>query len=233
VTTPRGEPWFLAEWQDGQVVLSASHASPHFLRLLPALFDHGLRMAGALAAELVESGRALSRADLPGLLAPGGLFVRKQTAAFRQAEARLSNESAAPLEYPLGGVDVVSEYFVFHVAPRQPVEDLGERLERVVEDVEVQEVQDGAFLATAADDDKWLTRVLRRPDGQWQIWPAWGASSFARIAEVTVAIAEELGALSKGEVFFLGRPYDRALRDEVRARISGLGVDFYAWAQPG
>lgn len=77
----------------------------------------------------------------------------------------------------------------------------------------------------------WKAKVLRRPDGKLQIWPAWGQSPFSRITAATVAAAEELHRAAGGEIQSLGRAFDDSLRKEVRARTSGLGVDFYLWTQ--
>src|SRR4051794_36011986 len=74
------------------------------------------------------------------------------------------------------------------------------------------------WLATESGDARPLTKILHRPDGSWQLWPAWGQAPFARIARVTLALVEKIeGAIQLG-----GRPYDSDLRAEVQKRATGL-----------
>ena len=66
----------------------------------------------------------------------------------------------------------------------------------------VEVAQAGAWCAVDSQDGKWLTKVLRRPDGRWQVWPAWGQSPFPRIAETTLAASEHLHQAVGGDLQF-------------------------------
>ena len=159
--------------------------------------------------------------------------VALQVGTWREAMAQLSEQARAPLEYPLGPIDMVSEYLLFHVVPARLVADdsVPALLEHAPVGVNLRVAQEGAWCAVDADGDKGLTKMLRRPDGKWQVWPAWGQASFSRIAETTVALAENLHRAAGGEIQFLGRPFDELLRKEIRSRLGGLGVEFYEWTQ--
>jgi hypothetical protein len=199
------------------------------------MFDQGLRIAEDLQAHLFAEvgGRTITRKNIDELLAPAGKYVELQVGTFELSMAQLSEKAHAPLEYPSGPSDIVSEYMAFHVMPGRSIEhgSVAPSFERALEGVKVQVAQEATWCAVDTAGDKWLTKILHRADGKWQVWPAWGQSGFSRIAETTLAVAEHLHRMAGGEIHFLGRPLDDSLREEVRARTSGLGVDFYLWTQ--
>ena len=235
VRHPDGDPWFVVEWKAGQVLLSTSYSHHRYLRNFPDMFDQGLVLAESLGARLFEEveQREVTRSNVDELLHPDGKYVELQAGTWRGAMDRLARQANAPLEYPLGPFDVVSEYLVFHLAPARPIEDdaVPALLERATSGVKVHAAREGTWCAIEVAGERWLTKILRRADGQWQIWPAWGQSPFPGIAATTVAVAEELHRAAGGELRFLGRPYDDSLRESVHARLDGLGVDFYLWTQ--
>jgi hypothetical protein len=235
-------PWFVVERRDdGRVVLSTSYTNPRFLRNFPDMFDLGLRLAQALGARLIEEvhSTVVTPRNIDSLLAPNGRYVELQAATWRHAVEQMAMSGQAPLELPLGQVDLVGEYLVFHVVPERRDHDATALTDTAVtalvtgadRGIDVRTEGTGTWLAVDAADKQWLTRVLRRDDGAWQVWPAWGMAPFARIATLTTAIAEALAAAAGGAFLFLGLPYDDALRAEVHARKAGLGVDFYLWTQ--
>lgn len=233
---PDGDPWFVAEWKaDGRVLLSTSYSNHRYLRNFADMFDQGLRISGELNARLFEEvgEREITKSNIDSVLAPDGKYVALQVSTWRHAIAQLSEQATAPLEFPLGPIDIVSEYLLFHVVPERPIADdsVPALLAHAQEGVNVQVAQEGAWYAVDADGDKGLAKVLRRPDGKWQVWPAWGQASFPRVAATTVALAENLHRAAGGEIQFLGRPFGESLRKEIRARVGGLGVDFYEWTQ--
>jgi hypothetical protein len=234
-----GSPWFAVEWRaEGRVVLSTSYTNPRFLRNFPDMFDLGLRLAQALGARLIEevNSTVVTPRNIDSLLAPRGNYVELQAATWRHAVEQMATSGQAPLELPLGQVDLVGEYLVFHVVPERDTAALADAavtalVTGAAAGIEARTEGTGTWLAVEAADKQWLTRVLRRDDGAWQVWPAWGMAPFARIATTTIAIAEALAAAAGGAFLFLGLPYDDALRAEVHARRAGLGVDFYLWTQ--
>jgi hypothetical protein len=236
VLTQDGDPWFAAEWKgEGNVLLSTSYSNHRYLRNFADMFDQGLRVAEELDAHLFEEvgGRETTRKNIDALLAPTADYVKLQVGTWHQAMAQLSEKAHAPLEYPLGPIDIVSEYMAFHVTPERAIEhdSVAPLFERTLKSVRVRVAQEAAWCAVDTDGDKWLTKVLHRPDGKWQVWPAWGQSGFSRIAETTLAAAEELHRMAGGDIHFLGRPFEGSLREEARARTNGLGVDFYLWTK--
>jgi hypothetical protein len=232
VTHPDGDPWFVASWNDGTVTLSTSYSNHRYLRNFPDMCDQALRIAAGLKASVREEveGKTLTTSNIDAVLAPTGSYVALQARTWRGAMEQTRSEARAPLEYPLGQIDLVPEYLVFHVTPSQGIDD--EAVERVARDIDavtVTRAHAGAWLVGDSVEPRGLTRILRRPDGTWQIWPAWGEAPFARIAEVTTTVAEQLAAVGQGDVKLCGLTYDGALRDDVRSRIDGLGVDFHVW----
>jgi len=236
VPHPDGDEWFVAEWKaEGNVLLSTSYSNHRYLRNFADMFDQGLRISGRLNAHLFEEvgQREITPSNIDSVLAPDGKYVGLQAGTWRAAMAQLSEQARAPLEYPLGPIDLVSEYLLFLVVPERLIGDdsVPTLLAHAQAGVNIQVAQQGAWLAVDAAGDKGLTKVLRRPDGKWQVWPAWGQASFSRIAETTVALAETLHRAVGGEIQFLGRPFDESLRKETRSRLGGLGVDFYEWTR--
>jgi hypothetical protein len=235
VLYPDGDPWFVAEWRpEGNVVLSTSYSSHRFLRNFANMFDQGLRIAGDLQARLFEDvgQREITKRNIDTLLVPGGKYVDLQAATWRRAIDQLASQGTAPLEFPLGPADTVSEYVLFHVTPARDLTDAElAALAREAKAIRIERRDGAAWCALDDDVDRSLTRLLRRPDGDWQIWPAWGQAPFSRIAEVTVALAEALHRAAGGDIAFLGHRYDAALQKDLRSKLAGLGVDFYTWTQ--
>jgi hypothetical protein len=236
VSYPDGDPWFVAEWKpDGTVLLSTSYSNARYLRNFPDMCDQAIKIARQLDARVFEEveGREMTERNLDGFLDPSGEYVALQAGTWRHAIAQMSAQAQAPLEYPLGPIDIVSEYLLFHILPERPIEhdDVSALLQRALRAVEVEVAAEGAWSVNDAEEDRWLTKVLHRQDGKWQVWPQWGQSPFRRIAETTVAAAEHVHQAAGGEIQFLFRAFDDSLRSEVRARCDGLGVDFYTWAR--
>jgi hypothetical protein len=233
VRHPEGDPWFAIEWtRGGHVRLSASYTHHRFLRNLGDMFDQALGMAAALEARLIEEvgGREVAATNIDGLMDPKGEYVALQAATWRHAVELLDERGHAPLEYPLGAIDSVSEPLVVHVVPERPssFDSVRIALARDASGTRVEAVNEVALCLLGADDRR-LAKVLLRPDGRWQIWPWHGQAPFARVAATVLRAAETIEDAVGGHVFLQGRPFDDALRRDVRARIDGLSVDFYTW----
>ena len=238
------DPWFWAEWlPEGNILLSASYTHPRFLRNYPDMFDEGLAWADWLSVRLFEGvgQREVTAETIDGLLAIGGAYPAAQSKVFHQALSGLGRDAHGALEFPLhvdceGDVlviDSASEYLLFHVAParRLAVMTIASMLEKVLAEVAVKAFDDHAINFTEKDSGKWLAKALLRPEGVWQVWPSRQYSTFSRMAEVTIEVTERIHEATGGKVTFLGRPYEGELREEVRRRKSGLGVDFFLWTE--
>lgn len=236
VRHPEGDPWFAAEWKDeGLILLSTSYTHHRFLRNLGDLFDQGLRMAEQLKARLFEeaSGAEVTAANVDGLLSIDGEYLRRHVDVWRKAIEALDTRVNAALEYPLGSADSVSEFFIFHVAPAREasVESMRAVLDAHLSAAKAEVINTVAMHVVGAEDEKGLAKVIVRPDGDWQIWPSHGQAPFARIATAVVEAAERVHGEVGGELLFRGRPYDDAMKREVRSRLDGLSVEVYAWAK--
>ncbi len=171
----------------------------------------------------------ITERDLDELLEPSGEYVRQQAATWRGAVEQMARDAGAALEYPLGQVDLVSEYFGFHLEPERAVGDaeVVALLQGATGGLRVRPVHEQAWAIGEADPERELTKVARLADGRWQLWPWWGRAPFSRLAEVTLAAAEGLERALGGPLRLLGEPLDAPLREEVRRRIGGLGVEFF------
>jgi hypothetical protein len=123
VRHPAGEEWVAVSWRDGEVTLSASYASRRFARNIADAMDLALRLAGSLRAEAVEGvgDRVLDEATVDALTDVDGDYLKLQIGTWRTTMARLAESEHAPLEYPVGPLDVVPEYFALEVATERPV----------------------------------------------------------------------------------------------------------------
>lgn len=229
-----GTPWFVAQWQPaGYVLLSTSYSYARYVRNFANMFDWGLQLASHLEARLFdEVHRAeITPENIDALLAQSGKYVALQVETHRRVATELEAEARAPLEYPLGPIDMVSEYLIFHVEPERTLSaaEVPARIESALPELEVEVASEDAWYVKAGE--QLLTKMLRRPDGHWQVWPSWGSAPFTRIGETTLAVAELLGRETGGTVQFLGRPLDAPMQEALRAHLGGLGVDFYVWTR--
>lgn len=230
---PDGDPWFAARWEpEGQVRLSASYTHHRFLRNLGDMVEQGVELAQQLDAHLFEevNGQEITEADLDDLLEPKGEYVQRQAATWRGAVEQMARDAGAALEYPLGQADLVTEYFGLHLQPERalPAGDVPGLLQAATGG-RVQALHERAWAVGEADGARELTKVVLLEDGRWQLWPWWGRAPFSRLAGTTLAAAEALERAAGGALHLLGEPLDAALREEVRRRIGGLGVDFFLW----
>lgn len=236
---PGGGPWVAVRERGPNIVLSASVSNRRFLRNLFDAWDLAQELAESLGARVYdEDGTEITRANIDAYLSPSGRYAEQMGALFRAVTEQIAREARAPLELPLGPVDLVDDYFVFHVRPKESLTGdavhaaLGRlgtsRLERAQSDAWLVGPTDtrGFFGRLVGRRNEPLTKVLHRPDGALQIWPTWTAP-FAELAPVTLEVAEALQGL--GDATFCGTPLDAALGAALRERSTGLGVAFCEW----
>ncbi len=234
-----GDPWTLVRFVSdarpgwGHVQLSVSAASHSFLRNWGDSFDLAVAMAEALGAKVYagEEGTAVSAEDVDALLDPEGAFVQRQYEAWRALRARLEAEGRAPLEYPLGGLDAVAEFFCFYLHPAAPLEprQVRDALADLPAGTALETHGERAFLLMDFKTGQGITKVLLRPDGDLQIWPDHWPGPFQRVAPGTLEAALDLRAKLGGRITFFRQPVDDALLAELRTRCTMPGVAFYEW----
>jgi hypothetical protein len=228
-----GSPWLATRLTPkGSIVLSCSYTHHRFLRNFADAFDVGVQIAAALGATLYEEVRQ-SRVDatnIDALLDRDGDYIELQAKTFLHAIQKMDEGPSALLEYPLGPIDLVGEYFVLDLKlPAGTPATFGEILERascVQPPLDLQE--NGALIGGASG--KPVFKIVLRPDDRLQIWPSHGYSSFAEIATACMATLAALTSAFPGATSALcGEPMDEALKTEVSQRATGLGIDFYLW----
>jgi hypothetical protein len=233
------DPWATVRFQPairpglGHIRMSLSLSSSVYFRNLGDLFDVSLRMAEALEARVFagEEGRGVDVETLDQLLEPSGDFVQSQLSAWRALKSRLETQGQAPLEYPLGEVDAVPEYFCFylHLGYALDVARLVEGLRGLDLSLVLQAHGARAFLLRDAARGVGVTKVLLRPDGDLQIWPVHWPGPFHHVARTSLRIALGTRELFGGRLTFFRQPLSEDLLSELRRRGEGLGVEFYEW----
>lgn len=161
-----------------------------------------------------------------------GPYVKHLVKVWEVSRQDTDMNGDAPLEIPLGPIDRVSEYFVFHIAPSTAVElsSLQQRLNwRIVKESAM--VSNGKVVAAmlADQDGRPTTKVFQRPDGILQVHPYYWQLPFSQSAPATLGAVEAIGAIVGGSIKFNGVEFGRELSDKIRSNSKGLGVEFYQW----
>jgi hypothetical protein len=227
-------PWLAARLTPkGTIVLSCSYTCHRYIRNFVDAFDLGVKIAEALEASLFEEvrGRRVSTPDLDSLLESEGEYVQLQAKTFAMAIQSMDEDSRAPLEYPLGPMDVIQEYFVLHLTlPAGGPTTLKGLLERLKFAQPLDQGETAALLP--ASNGKPGAKMLLRPDGMVQIWPAHGYVSFAESTAACFALLSALEAVFSGApAAFFRVPLSAPERAELQQRAQGLGVEFFEWVR--
>lgn len=242
-------PWFVAyAREDGSAVLSMSYTNPAIEELVPRFGAEAARVGHALGATVVEEvGANVLTPDTVGeTYAPGGALVTHLEATVRGVWAGISQECRAPLDFPVGPYDLVSEHFMFHLrgAPdaseRAVVRVLGDALgaHRVRREgngavsLLVEHAPPGLLRRWfgGPSQERALVKVLVRPDGVVQIWPWWDAP-LAVLGPLAVDAASRLHGALGGELSFHGLPWDGAREGELRGLFTGTLTDLWLWTR--
>jgi hypothetical protein len=227
-----GSPWLAARLTEmGSIVLSCSYSNHRYLRNFADAMKLGVQIAGALSASLYEEvrGERVTRENLDALLDPNGSYVGLQAGAFRSAVTKLNSDPGGPLEYPLGVVDMIGEYFVCHheipsSAPETVVDLLAPlSLTTIPGSIEPSHLL--LFSLTGAA----VCKVLRRPDQKLQVWPFHGHAPFSECATAVLEVIERVKASYPGATTFNQHPLTEELLQELKRRATGLGVELYLW----
>ena len=232
-----GMPWLSVNHNkssDGVITLSLSYLHYQFPVVALDAFDVALSLANSLAADLREEigDRKVTTENIDSLLDVNGPYVKHLVKVWETSRQDKDMNGDAPLEIPLGPVDRVSEYFIFHIVPSSAFElsSLQQRLNwRIVKDSAM--VSNGKVVAVMLTDQDGCptTKVFKRPDGVFQVHPYYWQLPFSLSASATLKAAEAIAATVGGSIRFNGVEFDRALSEEIRSRISSLGVEFYQW----
>lgn len=234
-----GEAWFSAQWrpgtaEGGEIVLSLSYSHPRFLRNWADAFDMALRFARVLHARVFEEagGREVAQGNIDQLLDPKGRYVQVQRDLYTQVQERLGQRAEAPLEYPVGALDIVPEYFLFSLEPRNgaqlpPLSDLLGLLGPGLRVIVPQE--NGAGVGKPGEEQP-SVQIGYSPEAL-KFRPFRGPRAFAEVAPTALAVADALAAANLGELRFLDRPLTPELRATLGQRSTGLGVEVFEWLQ--
>lgn len=222
------EPWFLARCLDGgHVRLAISWSGHRFLRDAADVFDFAMRLAEALDARVFEEvgGTEVTEDVVDRLLAPDGPYVGQLAETWAHVLRQMNQRLQAPLEYPVGEADAVSEFLLFSVRPQGGFDALRDLPHGLVA------AHDGdRGLLSVPGEKHARVKVMRDREGAVRLWPSWLHRPFVDVAAPTI---DTVAALVErgGRATWHDRPVTPELLAEMRARAGGLGVDFWGWAQ--
>jgi hypothetical protein len=229
-----GEPWFsvFATPREGplrHVELSASFTNAQFMRNMLDMCDEGLRLSRRLDAKLYEEtrGTELNLENVDAFLDFKGPFVTGQHKFFLDGQAELRDQPYAPLEFPLGAIDQVSDYFRFDLRTKDvpTIEDL---VAQTPAHLDSRPRDDVELVLYPKQGKQSLVRVVLLDEGL-VVRPAWSRLPFAQLAGETLRTVDRLEQQLSASVTYRGAPVTAAQRATLEPQTAGLGVSFYEW----
>jgi hypothetical protein len=229
-----GEPWFAARLENGHLILSCSYSNHRFVANFLDAFDMALQLAEMLGARVFEEvqEQEVTKQNVNQLLDQNGALVKLQISTFFKTRDRMALEAMAPLEWPISdAIDLMTEYFVLHIAApsRKSMSradwtrgiDLGRN--------PVSIGKNDMYLSTNHGGATVRTVNLMSTSSELQVWPAHDQCPFHVGAHQAFVVAEQIQAKLGTTMTFNREPVDAGLREELRVRSSGLGVDLVEW----
>lgn len=228
-------PWFSAQWtasgshELGYCTISISWTHYRFLFAWGSVFDLALEWATCLKARVIEGTRNLdiTFANIDQLLDPGSDYVLFHASFWKDVRYEADRSGHAPLEFPVGTIDKVSEYCCFSIsnASMQRIEDVC----AVVSDKFEIDYEQNAATCLSENGERRLSKVLVRADNRIQVTPYYWEAPFRHAFATTRLLAHELGSRLGGEIYFSRHPLTGTLSEQIAAYTAELGVDFYLW----
>jgi hypothetical protein len=211
------------------IELSASYSNPEFMRNMLDMFDLALSLAKGTGGRVFEEtqGTLITRDNVDAFLAFEGPFVKGQHSFFKSGQRQLQQELYAPLEFPLGAIDQVSDFMVFQLATPGEPPPLEALVAGVPDTLKVHALQRSAVLIDRATDRP-AVWVIRAEDGV-VVRPYYGALPFQRLAAETLAMVERLEQRLGSQVRFKGKALSADARTELKRHAQGLGVELFEW----
>lgn len=230
-----GVPWMVADYrtfsngQASRIELSISFTNFRFARVWSDAFDAALKAAGQLRAGLIEeSGTEITAENIDKLLEVEGEYVQFHLKMWHEWMRKLNMENNAPLEFPIGPIDAVKEYFCLNVKTDSPV-----TMRRLTDEVGLSIRLNGDSMKSGTiydpETERPMTKVLLRDDGKVQVQPFYFKESFAVAADETLDMAEAIHRKFGGEITFFSEPFTSDFRATLKDQMNSLGVDFYLW----
>jgi hypothetical protein len=232
ITRPdTGEPWFVCRYERGNVVLSCSYTNPRFLANFADLLDFAVSLGDRLRARAFEEvgGREVTRRSVERLADARGGYAKLQFDTFVAVLGQMEADATAPLEWPIGPIDMVSEYCALLLSGEGRFESVDAVLEAWSGPVEVVDLTSAVLMSEHKGQMVTAAKVLVRPDGAIQVWPSHQRIPFAVGATVAVELTRSLVGRYDLAARLGVHPVDPPLLEEILERASGLGVDFYEW----
>jgi serine/threonine protein phosphatase PrpC len=213
-----------------EFALSFSH--PQFERNLDDMFCVALGFATVWGGRVFlddDPETELTRENLDVLLAPNGAFLTPLRDFWNKSRIAMVLEDLGFLEYPLGPVDEVSDYFrfVWHMPDGPPT--LDDLLSDTPDHLSAHKQGSSAYLRDRTSG-KGLVCIGPHPDAI-VVKPLWTAAPFALQAKEVLRTVERVEARVGKPPLYYGSPATREERHELEQRAKGLGVSYYRWAR--
>jgi hypothetical protein len=224
-------PWCSAELvptddDGGYIQMSISYGNNYFMRVWKEIFEFALKIAERLGARVIEGQwkEEITRKNLLAAIEQEDEYYQHHFSCWRQTLDTLSAKNQAPLEYPIGFEDSVSEFFMFQVYPDRilPFHQIIREMSLNVDSVST---SGGSFIKDK--DGNPITRFFVNADGSFVLTPAYTFRDFCYLVPGTCDIAEQLQKHLGGTVFFNHVPFTEDLKNFVLENSKGLGIEFY------
>ena len=224
----RPDPMCAVSYKEGDIILSVSFSYRKFISAWLDSFDRALNLAAALRANVIEEYRSqiITPNNIDKILAQDGDFVQHHIGFWRSSVNDNDARAMAPLEYPVGPIDFVSEYFCFHVPNPK-----GSSLAELLKSSKREFLPSGDAAAMVLDSNRQqVAKIIHdNQKNRLQVWPYYYQSPLAHVAKETHALASGLAQALGTTPNFNGRELTSDLRKKVSEKQNGLGVEFYLW----
>jgi hypothetical protein len=197
------------------VEFSTSFTHPSFPRNMADMFDLALKLGRSLGACVFEEsrGQEVSADNVDDLLDPKGEFAQGLFRFWKAGRQRLLVENHAPLEFPLGAIDAMSDYFFFEIPTTNtaPYKTLAASTPNHL----IAHVLANSIVLEDRASGQGVVRIGRFDRGYY-VRPYWSDLPFAILAREVLAAVDRISAAVNAPA----RYYDHELGPELRARIA-------------
>ena len=207
------------------VELSTSFTHASFPRNLADMFDLALRLARRLGARVFEESRGIevTKKNIDQLLDPEGDFALGLVRFWHEGRKRLLSENRAPLEFPLGAIDGMSDYFVFEIPTPAPI-PLTTLAAATPAHLQAHLLPNSIVLEDR-ESGHGAVRIGRFESGHY-VRPYWSSLPFATLAREVLHAVERVSSAVGVRARYFGMEVDRELHDQIAAAAQRSGSEY-------
>lgn len=208
------------------VELATSFTHPSFPRNMADMFDLALRLAERLEARVFEESRGaeITAANIDELLDPSGDLAWKLVSFWKSGRKRLLSELQAPLEFPLGAIDGMSDYFCFKFPTVEAI-SFESIAAATPAHLEAHVMASSIVLEDRASGIGVVT-IGRFANGGHYVRPYWSELPFAMLARETLHAVDRVASAAGVPATYFGSELDRDLRAQIVAAAQRSGAEY-------